>query len=297
MKKRVLITGSSGLIGKCLSKKLKNRGYDIRVLKRKKDSDSSSFYWDPILGEFDEAALNEVDYVINLAGEPIAQRWTRKTKKNIYDSRILGTNLLVSKLNKLNKRVNLINVSGINYYGDNLGFPANPSGINGNGFLAKVCFDWEKEAMKLKKADQFLAIVRVGVVISANGGALNRMLPAFKMGLGGVVASGEQHMSWIELSDLVDLFIWMIEKNKKGIFNGVAPNPIKNKKFVKVLGKLLNRPVIFPLPKIIVKILLGEMGDETLLADIGILPHKLISDGYNWKFTSIESALSTALNN
>jgi uncharacterized protein (TIGR01777 family) len=300
MSKIILVSGSSGMIGKALCTQLEADGFEVRKLKRSSTAlGANEFFWNPETSEFDILAIENVDYVVHLAGEPIAQHWNEKSKKAISDSRILGTRLLVESLKLAESKAKFISSSGINFYGAQVGL--NEAGEDlqidrADGFLSEVCHEWESEAQSLEDSGNSVVYLRTGVVLNKYGGALARMLPAFKFGFGGVVGSGKQWMSWIELDDLVRIILWSIHSNYSGPLNAVAPSPIQNRDFVKVLGRVLKRPTVFPLPAFLVDILFGTMGRETVLADIGVLPRVLENSGFKWNCPTAESALKKALN-
>ncbi len=300
--KNILISGSSGFIGRELCLKLKSNATNVRRLVRDKSLvKEDSFFWDPITKEINLSAFDNIDCVINLSGEPIAQRWNNKSKKAISDSRIISTQFLVESMNLAKSRASLINSSGINYYGSNVGFIDYDETFqfNPDGFLSEVCHKWEAEA-KAIETSQFnnrLVILRTGVVINPKGGALKRMLVPFKMGLGGAIGTGNQWISWIELGDFIKVILWAIDSDYSGYVNAVAPYPIKNKEFSKVLSQTLKRPSFFPLPTWAVDMAFGQMGRETVLADIGVLPKVLMNEGFEWSCPSIESALAKGLLN
>ena len=292
----VLVTGASGMIGRALCEMLESRGYRVRSLTRSKEACREGvFYWDPISGELDSEALNGVDSIVHLAGESISQRWTPKARERIMKSRVSGTRLLVKAIEQNECRCDLISSSGINFYGSDVGYLPNGNEGSGKGFLSDVCRKWETEAEGIRQNGNRLVILRTGVVLNRSGGALARLLPAFQLGLGGRIGSGEQWMSWIALSDLIKIILWSIEGDFNGTLNAVSPSPIQNKGFVTAVGSVLKRPTIFPLPKLMVKLIFGAMGSETVLADIGVLPNHLMEAGFVWSCPDIESALIQSL--
>ncbi|MFL2848409.1 MAG: TIGR01777 family oxidoreductase [Coraliomargaritaceae bacterium] len=300
MDKIILVSGSSGMIGRALCEKLEAEGNKVRKLKRSSVSlNTNEYYWDPEKNEIDPLALEAVDCVVHLAGEPIAQRWNSKSKKAILESRILSTRLLVESLKLAESKAHFICSSGVNFYGSKVGRNKEGEGASINcadGFLSEVCHKWEVQATDLLASGNRVALLRTGVVLNKNGGALARMLPAFRLGLGGLIGSGEQWMSWIELEDLIQVILWSIHSGYSGAINSVAPYPTKNKDFVKALGQALKRPTILPMPEFLVNILFGSMGQETVLANIGIEPHVLKDSGFQWACPTVESALNKALN-
>lgn len=300
MDKTILVSGSSGMIGKALCAQLEAEGFKVRKLKRASEPiEANEFFWNPAKREIDILALEGVDCVVHLAGEPIAQRWNPKSKKAISGSRILGTRLLVESIKLAESKADFICSSGINFYGARVGLNKEGESASihtADGFLSEVCHEWEAEAKALIDTGNRVVCLRTGVVLNKNGGALARMLPAFRMGLGGVIGSGEQWMSWIELDDLVQVILWSMLSDYSGPLNAVAPNPIQNKDFVKTLGKILKRPTVLPMPEFLVNTLFGTMGDETVLADIGVIPRVLNDTNFQWTCPTVESALDKALN-
>jgi hypothetical protein len=291
--KTILITGASGLVGQPLCAALNARGHTVRTLSR---SDHGDFQWDVAAGELDPAALNGVDAVIHLAGESVAQRWTDEAKARILNSRVESTRLLVDAILKQTNRPPFISASGISYYGIDRERLVDESSQTGKGFLAEVTRQWESAAQPLTDARVRTAFLRTSIVLSAKGGALAKMLTPFKMGVGGRIGDGQQKMSWISLPDLVRAYIFAVENESvQGPINAVAPKPVTNLVFTKTLGKVLGRPTIFPLPAAVVKALFGEMGKETVLSDLGVLPKRLSELGFEWQQPELEQALIETL--
>ncbi|MBU24802.1 MAG: TIGR01777 family protein [Gammaproteobacteria bacterium] len=290
------MTGSSGLIGAALLKHLTKEGYSVSLLKRSKVLNANEFFWDPSRGEFDNLALKGIDLVVHLAGEPIAQRWSSSAKKRIVNSRVNGTRLLAEKIAQSQALPSLICASGTNYYGDQPEGVVDESSPPGLGFLAEVCRQWESAANPAIEAGVRVVFMRTGIVLSGQGGALAKMLPFFKAGLGGRIGHGRQKMSWISLPDLVSAYVFAVENvSVQGAVNAVAPEPVTNSKFTKTLGKVLGRPTVFPLPSGLVKIFFGEMGRETVLSNLGVLPKSLTELGFEWQQAELEIALKQTL--
>lgn len=290
------MTGSSGLIGSALLKYLTKKGYSVSLLKRSKVLEANEFFWDPSRGEIDELALKGIDVVVHLAGEPIAQRWSSSAKKRIVNSRVNGTRLVAETIAQSKALPSLICASGINYYGDQPEGIVDESSPPGLGFLAEVCQQWESAANPAIQAGVRVVFMRTGIVLSGHGGALAKMLPFFKSGLGGRIGHGQQLMSWISLPDLVLAYVFAVENESlQGAVNAVAPEPVTNSKFTKTLGKVLGRPTVFPLPTGLVKMLFGEMGRETVLSNLGVLPKPLNELGFEWQQAEIETALKQTL--
>ena len=290
------MTGSSGLIGTALLTYLTKEGYSVSILKRSKVLKANEFFWDPSRGEIDKLALKGTDVVVHLAGEPIAQRWSSSAKKRIVNSRVNGTRLLAETIAQSQAHPSLICASGTNYYGDQPEGVVDESSPPGLGFLAEVCRQWESAVNPAIEAGVRVVFMRTGIVLSGHGGALAKMLPFFKAGLGGRIGHGQQLMSWISLSDLVKAYIFVLEDDAaSGALNAVAPEPVTNSKFTKTLGKVLGRPTVLPLPASLVKMLFGEMGKETVLSDLGVLPNSLTELGFEWQQAKLEIALKQTL--
>lgn len=296
MKKNILITGSSGLIGSALLTYLTKQGYSVSILKRSKVLEVNEFFWDPSRGEIDKLALKGIDVVVHLAGEPIAQRWSSSAKKRIVNSRVNATRLLAEAIAQSQAHPSLICASGTNYYGDQPEGVVDESSPPGLGFLAEVCRQWESAANPAIEAGVRVVFMRTGIVLSGHGGALAKMLPFFKAGLGGRIGHGQQKMSWISLPDLVSAYVFAVENvSVQGAVNAVAPEPVTNSKFTKTLGKVLGRPTVFPLPASLVKMLFGEMGRETVLSNLAVLPKSLTELGFEWQQAELEIALKQTL--
>lgn len=289
----ILVTGATGLIGRSLCDALEQRGHTVRTLSRGARGD---FQWDVENHSIDLAAVEGADVVIHLAGETVAQRWTNTAKARILNSRVDSTRLLVDAILEQKERPAFISASGISYYGVDRAELLDESAAMGDGFLADVTRQWEGAAQPLMDAGVRTALFRTGIVLSKEGGALAKMLPPFKMGVGGRIGSGRQLMSWVSLPDLVAMYVFAVEnKSVSGAINAVAPKPVTNLDFTKVLGKVLSRPTLLPLPATVVKTLFGEMGRETVLSDLGVVPAKLQSLGFDWKLPKLEDALTETI--
>lgn len=289
---KILIAGASGLIGKALSEFLASTGHTIVKLSRQPGADT--IVWNPKEGHVDNSALEGFDAFINLAGENIAGgRWTEEKKKLILESRIQATSLLVKAIQTLKAPPKvLINASAIGYYGsqgDNIVDEDSPSG---QGFLAEVCRQWEAATEPAKAAGVRVVIIRIGVVLSKDGGALANMLTPFKLCLGGRIGSGRQYMSWVSLNELIRMIDFALRNEAiTGPVNAVAPCPVQNIEFTKTLGKALGRPTVLPMPAFAVRWVFGELGDELLLSSTRVHPTRLQKAGY----TYYDPHLSTVL--
>ena len=292
----VLISGSSGLVGGALVPYLSTAGHSVTRLKRSLSSrnDAKEILWSPGAGELDAAALEGIDAVVHLAGENIASgRWTDAKKKELVDSRIQSTRLLVDSFKKMEKKPSVfICASAIGFYGERGDEELTEESSAGSGFLADLCKDWEKEAAKAEALGIRTVMLRIGVVLSPEGGMLAKVLPPFQMGAGGNIGSGSQYMSWIALDDLIGLIKFALENDSvEGPLNAVAPEAVTNAQFTRVLGKVLGRPTIFPVPTFAARLLFGEMAEETMLASTRVAPDKAEKAGYQFRYPGAESAL------
>jgi uncharacterized protein (TIGR01777 family) len=274
----ISISGASGFVGRHLMESLAQAGHSPRALSRHAPSAES---------------LREADAIIHLAGEPLAQRWTAAAKQRIRESRVAGTRNLVEALAKLPRRPDvLICASAIGYYGSRGDEVLTESSAPGSGFLPEVCVAWEREAQAAEAFGMRVVRVRTGVVLDARGGALVRMLPPFRMGVGGRLGSGRQWMSWIHLEDLAALFQFALESQVRGPLNGVAPNPVTNSDFTRELARTLRRPAVFPVPGFALRLLFGEMAD-VLLASQRVVPGAAEAAGFRFRFPQLAPALES----
>lgn len=299
---KVLISGSSGLVGGALVRSLGDGGHHVRRLVRRRDGASlrrpasggtDAAFWDPAAGVIEAGALEGVDAVVHLAGENIAAgRWTAALKQRILDSRVVGTGLIAETVAACEPPPALIAASAIGFYGDRGDEPMDEGSAGGDGFLAEVCRRWEAAAEPAAAAGSRLVNLRIGVVLSLRGGALKRMLTPFKLCFGGVVGSGRQVMSWIHLDDLVGVIEHALARDDLSRpLNAVAPHPVRNREFTRVLGRVLGRPTLAPLPAPMVRLLLGEMGRELLLASTRVGAERLLTSGFSFRFPDLETAL------
>lgn len=232
--------------------------------------------------------LQDVDVVINLAGAPIIKRWSEKYKKVLYSSRIDTTKKLVEAINQSDVK-HFISTSAIGIYPSNIACDEHCS--YGTDFLSKLTQAWEEEA---KKCTKVTTILRFGIVLGANAGALKQMLPAFKLGVGGTIGSGKMIMSWIDIDDLTQMYKFIIDNGLKGTFNATSPNPVTNYEFTKTLGKVLNRPTIFPLPEFVLKLIFGE-GSSVITDSKEIYPKEIEQVGFTFLYPNIEASLKHLL--
>jgi hypothetical protein len=295
----VLVSGATGLIGSALAPFLSTLGHDVRRLVRSGPAKGGNeVFWDPARGTIDAGALDGLDAVVHLAGENIAGgRWTEKQKGRIRDSRVQGTRLLCQTLAGLKQPPRtLICASAIGYYGDRGDELLAENSTSGANFLAEVCRQWEQAAEPAVKAGLRVVHLRFGVVLSAGGGALAKMLLPLRLGVGGRIGSGRQYMSWITLDDAVGAIGHaLITDSLRGPVNAVTPHPVTNLEFTKTLGKVLSRPTILPLPAAAARLVLGQMADELLLASARVVPTRLLESGYAFRFPQLEPALRHVL--
>jgi uncharacterized protein (TIGR01777 family) len=285
---RVAITGASGLIGSALVGHLKAEGYTIQKLVRRKPIATDEVQWDPIKGTVDLAALEGVDAIIHLAGAGVGdKRWSRKYKAEILNSRLLGTTTIATAVSQLQPDV-FISGSAIGWYGDTGNRSMNESDRSGDDFLASVSLQWEAAADIAEKVRTVK--IRTGLVLDPTGGALGRMMPLFKMGLGGKLGNGKQWWSWITLHDQVKAISYLLEKDIEGPVNLTAPNPVTNSEFTAALARALKRPALFPAPAIALKLALGGFSSE-ILGSKKILPEVLTSAGFTFDFPHLGAAL------
>jgi uncharacterized protein (TIGR01777 family) len=291
----IAVTGSTGMVGTAVVAALEARGDLVRRLVRHAVTDGDrEIRWDPERGEIDAAELNGVDAVVHLAGENIAgARWSADFKRRILESRTKGTRLLAETLAGLEMKPSvLVSASATGIYGNRHDEEVDELAPSGNGFLAEVCREWEAAVEPAHDADIRVVKLRIGPVLSTKGGALAKMLPPFKMGVGGVIASGKQYFSWITLDDLVSAILFALDNESlKGPVNAVTPHPVTNREFTKTLGRVLGRPTIFPMPAFAARLAFGEMADEMLIGGVKVSPHELIQAGFPFAYPELEPAL------
>jgi uncharacterized protein (TIGR01777 family) len=291
-----LITGSSGLVGSALVESLFKKKYAIQCLSRNKDKGDSQFW------EFDnpeKITTKPYQAVIHLAGENVATgRWTESKKRNILKSRIDGTRRLVDHLIGMKQKPDVfLCASAVGYYGSRGNEILSEESSLGSGFLAEVCREWEKETERLSTHGVRVVNLRFGMVLSPNGGALQKMIPPFKMRLGGIVGNGKQYISWISIRDVVEIVDFIIKNDTiSGPVNIVTPNPTTNRELTKALGHSLNCATIFKVPGVVVKTIFGQMADEMLLCSAQAQPQKLLEAGYQYKDLSLSTTLDYCIN-
>jgi uncharacterized protein (TIGR01777 family) len=299
---KILVTGATGLIGRSICGALMGEGHEVVGLSRSPEKAkglavAEAFKWEPQSGRPPEQALNGVDAVIHLAGEPIAaRRWTEEQKKSIRDSRIISTRNLVNSFRlKGAKPAVLISGSAIGYYGNRGDEELYESSAPGQGFMSKVCQDWEAEAEQARYLGIRVVQLRTGVVLSEEGGALQKMLTPFKFGLGGPLGSGRQWFSWIHIDDITGILRHaLVTPSVSGPVNGTAPEPVTNAEFTRQLGRVLRRPAFLPVPKFGLQALMGEMS-EVLLGSQRVIPKAALAAGYEFLYPALAPALADLL--
>ncbi len=293
----IMVTGATGLVGSRLVPLLKQDGHEVVTLTRQTPRDSSERQWDPA-GRLAPGTLAGIEALIHLAGENIGEgRWTAAKKQRIRDSRVIGTRLLAEAAAASGGAVTtFVCASAIGFYGNRGNEELTEASPVGSGFLAEVCRDWEAATEPARQAGVRVVNMRMGVVLSSAGGALAKMLLPFKMGVGGVVGSGSQYMSWLTVDEAARIYRFAVQHPElQGPVNAVAPQPVTNAEFTKALGRVLHRPTVLPLPAFVARLAFGEMADELLLGSTRVIPTRLPAAGYQFLFPEIESALAAAI--
>ncbi|CAA6811194.1 MAG: Cell division inhibitor [uncultured Thiotrichaceae bacterium] len=295
-----LITGGSGFIGQHLIPQLLNANYQITVLTRFPEK-TAKLFKKPIqcIETLEQIHDDQTfDAVINLAGQGIADaRWSDANKQSIRSSRMSITTALITLFQRLNTKPGIfISGSAIGYYGAGIKTNITETSGTDNSFSSTLCMEWENIASQALDLEIRTCILRTGIVLGRNGGALKRMLPPFKFGLGGRIGNGQQWMSWIHIDDLCNMMLYMIKHNDlEGTFNGTAPTPVTNQDFTKSLAKRLHRPAIFPMPAMVVKLLFGQMGEELLLAGHQVIPNRILQTDFTFQYPTLTQALENVV--
>jgi uncharacterized protein len=298
---RVTVTGATGLIGSALVRRLDERGDEVTALSRDPRRASEALgvpavAWDPTAGPAPAEALRGRDAVVHLAGESVGRRWTDDAKQAIRASRVVGTGNLVAGLRAAQPRPTVLTcASGVGLYGPRGDEPIDESFPAGRDFLARVCVEWEREAQAAAGLGVRVVLVRTGVVLAREGGALAMMLPPFRAGLGGPVAGGRHHMPWIHLDDVVGIYLAALEDPRwSGPVNATAPEPVTNREFSRALGHALGRPAVMPVPALAMRLLFGEMA-QVLVSGQRALPRRALELDYRFAHPRLDEALRSAL--
>ncbi len=299
----VLVSGATGFVGKALCAALKERGLAFTAFSRRPDRAKSIlpgvkevYRWRPKLEAAPLAAIQGAGAVVHLAGESVAGRWNAAKKRDIRESRVTGTRHLIKAIGEAKSKPSvLVCASAVGYYGDRGEEELTEESGPGGDFLAEVCQAWEAEARRAEEFQVRVVMLRTGVVLGRDGGALKQMLIPFKLGLGGPVGNGRQWMPWVSLDDLVGIIVYAIESTHvQGPVNATAPNPVQNREFTKTLAHVLHRPAFLPVPAFALKLLLGEFA-EVLLASQRVVPRRLQEAGYAFRHSTLEEALGAIL--
>lgn len=296
---RILISGSSGLVGGALLAGWSGDGHQVvRLVRREAQPGQAEVSWDPRAGVLPAASLSGFDAVVHLAGENIAAgRWTAERRRRIYESRVHGTSLLARALAGAESKPRVfLCASAVGYYGDRGEEILDERSPAGTGFLPQVCRDWEAACQPAEQAGIRVVNLRLGVVLTPRGGMLAQVLPLFRWGLGGRLGNGRQYLSWIVLDDLVEVFRFALQfKPLAGPVNAVAPQPVTNRQFTRALGRSLGRPALLPVPGIVLRLALGRMANELLLASARAVPRRLLEARFEFRHPNLDDALRAML--
>jgi uncharacterized protein len=290
---RVMIAGSSGLVGTSLVPHLRHSGHEVLRLVRRAPRAPDERGWDPPAGRLQDGALDGMDAVVNLCGVGLDRRWSGARKQAIRDSRLEPTEVLAAAM-AAHRVPTLINASGVNYYGDTGDREVDETAPPGRGFLAEVCRDWEAATVAAEATGR-VVLLRTGPVLSPSGGILGRLRPLFRLMLGGRIGSGQQYLSWISLDDVVGTITFLLEHEVSGPVNLVGPKPVTNQQFTAALGRALGRPAPFVVPGGALTVLLGEAAEEMLLGGPRAVPAVLLRHGYRFRHNTIDEALTAAI--
>jgi uncharacterized protein (TIGR01777 family) len=291
---KVLVTGATGLVGSELVPHLRQAGHEVFRLTRSDAKEANDITWNPTSGDLPKARLEGMDAVVHLAGENIAsRRWNAKVKERLRRSRVDTTRFLCQTLSELQRPPKtFVCASAIGYYGDRGSEILTEKAGPGTGFLADLCRDWEAACDPVRQKGLRVVNLRIGVVLSQHGGGLAKMLTPFRMGLGGIIGSGNQYWSWIAIDDVVGAIEHSLtHADISGPVNATAPMPATNRDFTKTLGSVLKRPTIFPMPEIVAKLAIGEMASDLLLGSARVMPNRLSESNYTFKYPALDGAL------
>ncbi|MEW6076716.1 MAG: TIGR01777 family oxidoreductase [Thermodesulfobacteriota bacterium] len=296
----IVITGAGGVIGSRLVPFLTTGGHRVLTLVRRPPKTDSEIFWNPAAGQIDSERLEAArpDAVIHLAGENIGEgRWTAEKKRRIIDSREKGTTLITGAMARMARPPgSFLSASAIGYYGDRGDEIMTETSGPGGNFISRVCTGWEAAVQPAVDAGIRVVLMRIGVVLTPEGGALKKMLPLFRAGLGGRMGTGKQYLSWIGMDDAVGaIYHLLMRPDIAGPVNLVSPEPVTNTEFARILGKVLSRPAVLPVPEIMIKLAFGEMGREVPLAGTRVLPEKLLEHGYSFQYPQLPSCLAHLL--
>lgn len=295
---KILITGATGFIGSKLAAQLKASGHTVYGLTRSTNRPPTAsidkfFAW-PAGQQPPREALEGVDAVVHLAGETVNGRWTPAKKARVLSSRVEGTRYLVAAMQAAGSRAQLVSASAVGFYGNRDDEELDEASAPGAGFLKDVCLAWEAEAAAASEAGIDVAILRLGIILGRDGGALPVMLRPFRLGIGGPMGSGKQWWPWVHEDDVTGIVQQVIEQKATGVFNVTSPQPARQAEFARALGKALHRPAVLPAPAFAVRLLLGEFADEVLFSK-RVLPKRVLASGYGFKYSELDAALADLL--
>lgn len=296
--RRIAVTGSSGFLGSALVPALAAEGHQVlRVVRSRPAPGSDAVYWSPAEAVIDTPALEGCDAIIHLAGENIAQRWSSSAKRRIRDSRVDGTRVLAGAIARMREPpAVLVSASAIGIYGNRGDELLDEESAPGSDFLADVARAWEGATRAAADAGVRVVNTRFGIILNPEGGALEKLLTVFRLGAGGKAGSGNQWMSWVARQDVIGAIRFILDRDElRGPVNVVAPNPVTNAEFAKTLGHVLHRPSFATVPESMIKLMLGEMGENTILASQRVRPARLIAAGFHFRYPELESALRAEL--
>jgi len=303
MRRKIAITGATGLIGRELCRKLHEEGDEVTVFTREIKKGKELFpyltdfvEWDYNKPELWKNELNGKDTVVHLAGANIfGERWTNSYKRTIMDSRKSATKILVDSIGELkNKPKTFISSSAVGYYGDKENDIITEESPSGTDFLSMVCRSWEFEAKQVEKFGVRRVSIRTGIVLSSKEGALKKMLLPFRLFAGGSIGKGDQWFPWIHIEDIINVYLFVLNNEISGVLNGTSPNPVTMREFAKTLGKVLHRPSFFTVPEFVLKLAVGE-GAQSILSSLRVIPQKLIKNSFKFKYDHLEPALNSLL--
>ncbi len=296
---RILISGASGLIGRAVVEHFSAGGHEVtRLVRGGPTANRPAIWWDPTAQQLDPLPFERFDAVVHLAGENIAEgRWTAEKKARIRESRVAGTRLVAQTLAQTTHKPRVfISASASGFYGNRGEEWVDESSPPGTGFLAETCVEWEEATQAAQKAGIHTVLLRIGIVLTPNGGILAKVVPLFRVGLGGRIGSGRQFLSWISLDDLVQVIDFLILKETvAGPVNAVSPSPVRNREFTAALARVLRRFAIFPAPAWALRLVMGEMADELLLASTRVAPRRLQEAGFEFRDPQLEPTLRRLL--
>jgi len=297
MSRRIAVSGASGLVGTALCSALAARGDTVLRLVRRPVESSDEVFWDWTQDRLDVEKLEGLDGFVHLAGSPIATRWNARSLRGIRESRMKGTGLLALRLAALDRPPPaLVSASAIGFYGDGRGRQRDDLSPRGEGWLADLCEAWELATLPASKAGIRVALPRIGLVLNPAGGALKKMLPVFRLGVGGRLGDGEQGMSWVGLTDLVSILLFSLDTPEAtGPFNATAPHPVSNREFTRTLAHALHRSPFLPMPSFVVGLIWGEMGHRLMLDGDFIRPTRLPEMGFRFEYPTLDAALRKEL--